>query len=79
MRFGRPPIPKTLHELHGNPSRKRLEDIDDIQTRGPLGPPPACLDAAARRVWHDLEAVMPVAILASCDLPAVTCYVQAVS
>jgi P27 family predicted phage terminase small subunit len=79
MRTGRPPLAKGLHELHGNPSRKRLDDIEDIQTRGPLGPPPACLDTATRGVWHELEAVMPVAILASCDLPSVTCYVQAVS
>jgi hypothetical protein len=40
------------------------------------GPPPVCLDTAARVVWRELKGVMPVAILASCDLPAVTCYVK---
>jgi P27 family predicted phage terminase small subunit len=79
MPSGRRSLPKVLHELHGNPSKKRLQDIEEPETRGPLGRPPRCLDKDARAVWLDLQDVMPVAVLASCDLPLVTAYCQAVA
>src|SRR5262245_29367577 len=79
MRVGRRPVPRVLHELHGNPSKKRLRDIKEPETRGPLGPPPRFLDKDARAVWLDLQDVMPVAVLASCDLPLVTSYCHAVA
>jgi P27 family predicted phage terminase small subunit len=76
---GRRPLPRTLHELHGNPSKKRLDDIEEPVTRGPLGPPPDDLDPSARQAWVELEEVMPVAVLASCDLPMVAAYCTAVA
>jgi P27 family predicted phage terminase small subunit len=79
MRVGRPPLPKALHELHGNPSRKKLDAIEEPKTRGPLGPPPSWLDDDARTVWLELEAVMPVAVLAYCDMPLVASYCTAVA
>jgi P27 family predicted phage terminase small subunit len=79
MRTGRPPLPKRLHLLHGNPSRRKLDDIEEPVTRGPLGPPPGDLDPAARQVWIELEEVMPVGIVASCDAPLVASYCTAVA
>jgi P27 family predicted phage terminase small subunit len=78
MRNGRPPMPIGMHRLHGNPSKKRLDALVEPKTKGPLGPAPDCLDAEGRRAWNELQEVMPVAVLASCDLPLVTAYVQAI-
>jgi P27 family predicted phage terminase small subunit len=72
-------LPKLLHQLHGNPSKKRLTEIEEPKVAGPLGAPPQWLDKEARTVWLDLQDVMPVAVLASCDLPMVTAYCQAVA
>jgi P27 family predicted phage terminase small subunit len=68
-----------LHQLHGNPSKKRLDDVEEPMTRGPLGPPPDDLDPSARQALVELEEVMPVAVLASCDLPMVAAYCTAVA
>ena len=69
MRTGRPPKSKALHMLHGNPSRKRLGDIEEPATRAPLGPAPEWLNEGAREVWLELQNVMPLGVIASCDLP----------
>jgi P27 family predicted phage terminase small subunit len=79
LRVGRPPLPMVLHRLHGNPSRRRLDEVEEPVTRGPLGSPPDDLDPAARQVWIELEKVMPIAVLASCDLPMVAAYCTAVA
>jgi P27 family predicted phage terminase small subunit len=79
MRTGRPPIPKALHALHGNPSHKNLDDIEEPRARGPLGPPPSWLDEDARQVWLDLQEVMPLGIIASCDLPTMCAYCNSVA
>jgi P27 family predicted phage terminase small subunit len=74
MRTGRPPKSKSQHLLHGNPSHKKLADIHEPVTRGPLGPPPEFLDEGAREVWLDLQNVMPRGVIASCDLPTMCAY-----
>jgi P27 family predicted phage terminase small subunit len=79
MRTGRPPKSKALHLLHGNPSHKRLDNIEEPPTRGPLGDPPEWLDEGAREVWLDLQNVMPRGIIASCDLPTMCAYCNSVA
>jgi P27 family predicted phage terminase small subunit len=68
------PIPKALHALHGNPSHKRLDSIEEPVTRGPLGPPPFWLGKGARQAWRELQESMPLGVLASADLPTVAGY-----
>jgi P27 family predicted phage terminase small subunit len=79
MRTGRPPKSKTLHLLHGNPSHKKLDAIEEPATRGPLGPPPEFLDEGAREVWLDLQRVVPLGVIASCDLPTMCAYCNCVA
>ena len=79
MRTGRPPKSKALHLLHGNPSHKKLDAIDEPAARGPLGPPPEFLDEGAREVWLDLQNVMPLGVIASCDLPTMCAYCNSVA
>jgi P27 family predicted phage terminase small subunit len=79
MRTGRPPMSKALHALHGNPSHKNLHDIKEPAARGPLGPPPEFLDEDAREVWLNLQNVMPLGIIASCDLPTMCAYCSSVA
>jgi P27 family predicted phage terminase small subunit len=79
MRTGRPPKSKVLHLLHGNPSHKKLDAIDEPAARGPLGPPPEFLDEGAREVWLDLQNVMPLGVIASCDLPTMCAYCNSVA
>jgi P27 family predicted phage terminase small subunit len=79
MRTGRPPKSKALHLLHGNPSHKRLDDIEEPLPRSPLGPPPEFLSEEAREVWAHLQNVMPLGLIASCDLPIMSAYCNAVA
>jgi P27 family predicted phage terminase small subunit len=79
MRTGRPPKSKALHLLHGNPSHKRLDGIAEPSPRGPLGPPPEFLGEEAREVWAHLQAVMPLGVIASCDLPTMCAYCSSVA
>ncbi len=79
MRTGRPPKSKALHLLHGNPSHKRLDGIEEPLPRGPLGPPPEFLGEDARDVWVHLQNAMPLGLIASCDLPLLCAYCNAVA
>jgi P27 family predicted phage terminase small subunit len=79
MRTGRPPKTKALHLLHGNPSHKRLDDIEEPVTCGPLGDAPQWLDESAREVWSHLQNVMPLGLVASCDKAVMCSYCAAVA
>lgn len=79
MRNGRPPIPKSLHVLHGNPGGRKLDHVEEPVPRGPLGDPPSWLGDDAREVWTSLQDVMPLAIVTAADLPTMSAYCTSVA
>lgn len=74
---GRKPLPKHIHKLNGNPSRLRLDRVNEPEPR--LGFPecPAHLDEAARVEWDRITRELDaMGILAHPDRAALAAYCQ---
>ena len=63
--MGRKPQPTALQALHGVPGKRKLRP--EPRVGGPLGPPPACLDARSKRIWEELREIIPARVAARSD------------